>query len=83
LKGLSIKASHVLLGVGNVAKIEESEHKRIEHCESMRSRPFANLTSVLTEGDIAAIMQMVFDGPLIAGQFQQTGGTSLFGGNDE
>jgi len=44
----------------------------------MGSDSLANLTSVLTKGDIPAIMQMVFDGPLIAGQFQQTGGTSLF-----
>jgi methylglutaconyl-CoA hydratase len=28
---MSIKAAHLLFGVGNLAKIEESEHKRIEH----------------------------------------------------
>jgi hypothetical protein len=79
LKRLGIEASHVLLGVGNVAKIEESEHKRIQHCKSMRSYPFANLTSILTESDIPTVMQAVFSGPVVAVQFEQAEGISLFG----
>ena len=79
LKRLSVEASHLLFRVGNLAKIEERKHKRIEYCERVRSRPFANLTGVLTQRNISTVMEAVFDGPMIAGQCQQTRGTSFLG----
>jgi hypothetical protein len=69
----------MLLGVGNVAKIEESEHKRIEDRKSMGSYAFANLTSILTEGNIPAVMQAVFYRPVVTVQFEQKARISLFG----
>jgi hypothetical protein len=33
MKGVSIQRSHVLFGIGDLAKIKESEHKGIEHGE--------------------------------------------------
>jgi hypothetical protein len=71
LKGVGIQASHVLLEVVYVAKIKESKHKRIEHSERMRSGPFTNLTSILAEGDVTAIMEAIFDGPVLTVQLEQ------------
>jgi hypothetical protein len=39
LKGVSIQRSHVLFGIGDLAKIKESEYKGIEHGEYMGSCP--------------------------------------------
>src|SRR5450432_1371527 len=80
LKGMSIQRSHVLFSIGDLAKIKESEHKRIEHGEHMGSGPFANLTRILPKSAITTVMQAIFDGPVSANQFQQTRGISLFGG---
>jgi hypothetical protein len=68
------------LALETLRKSRESEHKRIEHSKSVRSGPLTNLTGVLTEGDITAVMQMVFDRPLLASQFEQVSRVSRFGG---
>jgi hypothetical protein len=59
----------VLLDVGNGTKIEESEHKGVKYRQSMRSGSLANLTCVLTEDHISAIMQTVFNGTITNDKF--------------
>src|SRR5690348_9950316 len=76
---MGIQASHELFGVGNVTKIEKSEHKGIENREHMRNLSFADLASILSERDVATVMQAVFNGPVFAVQFEQTSRISLFG----
>jgi hypothetical protein len=71
LKGMSIKVSHVLPDIGNLAKIEKSEH--------VRSRPLANWASVLGQGAIATVMQTIFDEPVLTLQIQQTKGVACLG----
>jgi len=77
-KRLCIQVSHVPLDVLNAREIAESEHKGIEDRKSMRG--FANLTRILSKRDIAPPVESVFDGPVIANEFQEAAGASLFGG---
>jgi len=46
----------------------------------MRGRSFANLARVLSQRDIATVMQAIFDRPVVANQFQQAEGIGSFGG---
>jgi hypothetical protein len=59
LKGRSIQVSHVLFDIGNLTKIEESQHKGVKNREDMRSGPLANLASIFGQGSIATIMQTI------------------------
>ncbi len=45
----------------------------------MRGEPLANLTRILSQSPIATIMQAIFDGPVVANQFEQAQGISVFG----
>jgi hypothetical protein len=46
-KRLSLQSAHLLPGVGDAAKIEESQNKGIENGENMGCCALANLTGVL------------------------------------
>jgi hypothetical protein len=69
LKWVSIQASHILFDIGDLAKIEKSEHKGIENREHMRSRAFANLTRILLQRDISTVMETIFNGTITNDKF--------------
>lgn len=66
---MSIQASHVLFDVGNLTKIEKSEHKGIENGEHMRGRTLANLAGIFGKSAIAAVMQTIFNGTITNDKF--------------
>jgi hypothetical protein len=79
-KRLCIQVAHLLLGVLNTNEIEESQHKGIESCKSMRGRALANLTGIFGQSPIAPPVESIFDGPGVAHKLQQTQGSGFFGG---
>ena len=56
MKRMSVQRSHVLFGIGDLAKIKESEHKGIEHGKHMGGFPFANLAGIFAKSTITTVM---------------------------
>ena len=63
--------------VGNLMQIHQGEHHGVEDSEHLRHRWEADAALILAQGHIAAPVESIFHGPMLANELQEPLGATL------
>src|SRR5947208_17189696 len=74
------KMANLRSHIGNLEPIHQGEDPSIEGSQCFRSTGNPYLARIFPEGDIAAIMQPIFDAPMCLVQGEQARGVGFFPG---
>ena len=62
--GTSSQRAHMAHHLGNPKPVKQGKKKSIENGQGSRGDALANLTGILLQGHIAALVGAIFDGPM-------------------